>query len=284
MQVKSDAPSILAEKMVRILRQRKERGESDSPLTLEQLAKFADPAATTPTIIRAVAPARKTFKAHALAARQELAAPLALHEDVPRLAASPELLLFALGCARTPSNHAVSVAEMKRKLTGKLQVAFQEAMQRRIADEALPLGVGWVLMNRAKKLFLLTDLHTGREQMKVQATEVAAEPSTEYSVLGTRYSVPSTPQPSPRIDADFDIAFTRLDRQSGGHNFVSLVDLRRELPLGREAFDAELRQLRLAGRYTLSAAEGRHGLSPIEQEAGIVEDGTLLLYVSRKSP
>ena len=40
----------------------------------------------------------------------------------------------------------------------------------------------------------------------------------------------------------------------------------------------------LAGRYSLSAAEGRHGLTPEEREAGILEDGTLLLYVSRKTP
>jgi hypothetical protein len=284
MRVKTDSPSILAEKMVRILRQRKERGESDNPLTLEQLAKLADPAATTPTIVRAVAPARKAFKAHAIAARQELGAPLALHEDVPHLAASPVLLLFALGCARTPTNHAVSVAEIKRKLTSKLQAAFQEALQQRIAAESLPPSVGWVLMNRAKKLFLLTDLHTGREQEKIQATEISAEPSTQYSVLSTQYSVPSIPAPPSRIGADFDAVFARLDRQGGGHNFVNLVDLRRELSLGREEFNAELRQLRLSGSYTLSAAEGRHGLSSTEQEAGIVEDGTLLLYVSRKSP
>ena len=29
-------------------------------------------------------------------------------------------------------------------------------------------------------------------------------------------------------------------------------------------------------------AEGRHGLSPEEREAGITEDGALLLYVSRR--
>jgi hypothetical protein len=40
--------------------------------------------------------------------------------------------------------------------------------------------------------------------------------------------------------------------------------------------------LRRAGRYTLSTAEGRHGLSPEEREAGIHEDGATLLYVSRK--
>ena len=60
------------------------------------------------------------------------------------------------------------------------------------------------------------------------------------------------------------------------------MDLRRALPFDRATFDAGLDALRRAGRYTLSAAEGRYGITPEEQEAGIVEDGTLLLYVSRK--
>lgn len=283
MPVKSDAPSILADKMVQILRQRKERGECDSPLTLEQLAKLADPQATK-TVTLAANLARKTFGAHALAARRDVHAPVSLLEDLPHLAAGPELLMYMLSSARTASNHASSVAELKRKLTSKLQAVFQDAVQRRIAENALPPGVGWLLIRNAKKLFLLTDLHTGRKEEKQEpATPITLEtPSTQYSVLGTSYSAPTTPPP--RLCADFDAVFARLDRAAGGHNFVSLVDLRRELPLGRAAFDTELRQLRLAGRYTLSAAEGRHGLSATEQEAGIVEDGTLLLYVSRKSP
>ena len=54
--------------------------------------------------------------------------------------------------------------------------------------------------------------------------------------------------------------------------------------MSTDVFNAELRKLRVAGRYTLSAAEGRHGISPEEHAAGIVEDGSLLLYVSRKAP
>jgi hypothetical protein len=282
MPVKSDVASILAEKMVRILRQRKEGGEIDSPLTLEELAKLADPEATNSEILAANL-ARKAFGAYALAARRDVHAPVALLEDLPQLIAGPELLMYLLSSARTASNHASSVAELKKRLTSKLQAAFQEAVQQRMGDEALPPGAGWVLIKNTKKLFLLTDLHTRRTLEKKEPEQTNDEkPATpQYSVLSTQYSVPT---PRPRIDANFDTVFARLDRQSGGHNFVSLVDLRRELPLGRAAFDNELRQLRLAGRYTLSAAEGRHGLSPVEHEAGIVEDGTLLLYVSRKSP
>jgi hypothetical protein len=40
--------------------------------------------------------------------------------------------------------------------------------------------------------------------------------------------------------------------------------------------------VRRQGRYSLSAAEGRHGISPEERDAGIIEDGSLLLFASCK--
>ena len=68
----------------------------------------------------------------------------------------------------------------------------------------------------------------------------------------------------------------------GSHNFVSLVALRRAVGVTADVFDHGLRQLRVAGRYTLSAAEGRHGITAEEQQAAIQEDGVLLLYVSQR--
>ncbi len=95
-----------------------------------------------------------------------------------------------------------------------------------------------------------------------------------------------TPVPASEPKAEFarafDETFRRLDVQGRSHNFVSILELRRGLPFDRQAFDAGLRELRRAGRYTLSAAEGKQGVRPEEQEAGIIEDGALLLYVSRK--
>jgi hypothetical protein len=60
------------------------------------------------------------------------------------------------------------------------------------------------------------------------------------------------------------------------------VKLRQQVPVEREHFDEELNRLRRANRYTLSAAESRHGVSEEEREAGIVEHGSLLLFVSRR--
>jgi hypothetical protein len=80
----------------------------------------------------------------------------------------------------------------------------------------------------------------------------------------------------------FGEAFERLDQERGSHNLVSLVGLRQAVPVERALFDERFQQLRREGRYSLSAAEGRHGVSAEEREAGFTENGTLLLYVSRR--
>ena len=124
-------------------------------------------------------------------------------------------------------------------------------------------------MSKKPHLFLLEDVHHGR---RLERPAPARTP------------VPSNVSPPADFARAFDEAFQRLNHHHGSHNFVSLVEMRRALPMGRDQFDAELRKLRVAGRYTLSGAEGRHGLSPEDREAGITEDGSLLLYVSRKLP
>ena len=85
------------------------------------------------------------------------------------------------------------------------------------------------------------------------------------------------------LQTRFQTAFLNLDRKAGSHNLVSLVDLRDAMKdVARVDFDRGLRELRKGGIFSLSAAEGRHGLKPEEKAAGILEDGTLLLYVSQR--
>ena len=99
-------------------------------------------------------------------------------------------------------------------------------------------------------------------------------------------NVPSGPKTTVPPPADFatafDAAFTQLDREAGSTNFVILTALRRALPFSRAAFDAGFRRLREAGRYTLSPAEDGHGIDEKQRKAGIHEEGTLLLFVSRR--
>jgi hypothetical protein len=123
---------------------------------------------------------------------------------------------------------------------------------------------------KKRLFFLLTDV-ASREGERPESFAPAEASARSGSLL--------TPAD---FAAPFVTAFDRLDRAAGGHNFVSLVALRPAIPAPRAAFDAGLHELRRNGQFTLSAAEGRHGVTAEEQEAGIREDGTLLLYVSRR--
>ena len=65
-------------------------------------------------------------------------------------------------------------------------------------------------------------------------------------------------------------------------NFVKLADLRAALPLSRAEFDAQLRAERLARRFTLDKSEGnRVTLTQAEKDAGVIENGERLVYISR---
>src|SRR6266550_154264 len=50
----------------------------------------------------------------------------------------------------------------KKKLTAKLQMHFQEVVDRQMEENSLPTKVGWFLINRSKNLFLLSDWHTSK--------------------------------------------------------------------------------------------------------------------------
>jgi len=258
----------LAERLVRVLRESR-AGGSDYPLSLGRLVQRAQPGADVALVTQAIA--RPLFQGEVVLALHKpkdlLASPAARAGDEDRLADSPLLLEAALLAARSAVKQVCTIAELKKKVIPALQQRFEDAVRRRIEVRSLPAAVGCLAQGKGKQLlFLMRDVSTG------------ASPRSPDSR-------PAAPAPAPAaVDfaRAFEDAFRRLEQQARMPNFVSLVDLRRTLACDRARFDAGLRQLRLAGRYTLSAAEGRHGLRPEEQEAGIVEDGALLLYVSRK--
>ncbi len=255
------APAELAARLVEALRARRELGKGAYPLLLRQLTACVDRDAGEPLILKAIN--TKIFRGHALAVRSKtLEAPVALLEDLEQLADANATLEFMLTELSKPTDQAFSVAVLKAKVTAKLQKSFQGAVSRRLEQDGLPETVGWITISRTKRLFLWSVLHQNR---------LPAGPPE-----------PAHVEP-PSFPVAFEDAFRRLDRAQGGHNFVSLAELRRAVPAARAAFDHGLRELRRAGRFGLAAAEGRHGLTAEQQEAGIVEDGTLLLYVSRKS-
>jgi hypothetical protein len=259
----------LSEKLVQALIEQRERGPDAYPAELHHLVEQTGLAPAARVLTQALG--KEPFRGQALLALPKRPdSPVVLTDDRERLLASPRLLRLVLGTARTPDNQAVSVSDLARKFTQNLQGDFRAAVNRQVSERSLPDDLGVLFVKKKPLLFLLADLNAG---------SLPARPP----VLPQPRTPPSEPKPAPMDFAHrFDEAFVRLDRERGGHNHVSLVELRRAVPMERAAFDAGLQHLRRAGRYTLSAAEGRHGLRADEQDAGIAEEGSLLLFVSRR--
>lgn len=277
---------VLAENLLRVLEGQRALGEAHYPPTFGQLLQLTEPNLSATLLTKVLAlPAVKTRLLVTLKdAKHRALAPVGLAEDAAQLAASPRLLQVVLELCRTPSQQLFTLAEVKKPVAPALAAAFAENIHRRLASRTLPAGIGSLLLKAKPMLFLLSDVHSTSAPKR----EVPAEPIQRQGEVPAE-SVPSptaVASSSPPFDfaVRFDAAFRELERQARLPNFVSLVELRPALACDRATFDAELRKLRLAGRYTLSAAEGRHGIRPEEQDAGIVEDGALLLFVSRKVP
>jgi hypothetical protein len=262
------APEVeLAENLVQTLREQRQRGDDAYPLTLDRLIALARPGADAGLLKKALV--QPAFKEGVwLAVKNRPDTPVALAEDLDRLADSPLLLETALRLARTDATQIFKPADLKGKVVPALKKPLEEAVRRRAEARSLPPTVGCLLQRKTPLLFLLSDVGAAPPPRPTPPPPAAA----------------AAVRPTPAVDfaRAFDEAFGRLDRQRGGHNHVSLVDLRRAVPVDRPTFDAGLQDLRRASRYTLGAAEGRHGISPADQEAGLHEDGSLLLYVSRR--
>jgi hypothetical protein len=229
------------------------------PLTLTQLVQRTD-AGASPELVRQ-ALKEKSFKPQVvLALANHLDSPLVLVADVPRLASSPLLLETVLAAIRTSNNQAVPAADLGKKLDKALRQPFAHHLALLLERGNLPASIGCLRIKTKPFLFLWKD------------TKIAAFNETPDTVVEMPVD----------FAQHFEEAFCKIDRDKGGSNFVSLVALRQALPMEHAVFDAGLDQLRRTGRYTLSSAEGRHGVSDEERAAGILEEGTLLLYVSRK--
>ena len=260
----------LSEQLVRVLTEQREG--ANYPLPLDRLFDLTATAAASS--VRKQALGKEPFRSQALLALPKRAdGPVALSADRARLLSSPSLLHGVLDAARTPDNQAVAAADLVKKLPKTLQIDFRGHLQRQIASRGFPETIGLIYSKKKPLLFFRADL---------DAAPILPLPApTKGNEVAAKRAEPIAPPPVDFAHC-FEEAFVRLDRERGGHNHVSLVDLRRAVPVERGAFDAGLQQLRRAGRYSLSAAEGRHGISEDERTAGIVEDGSLLLFVSRR--
>jgi hypothetical protein len=262
---------LLAARLLQELQARRETG-SGYPCSLAELVETVQPDVDEEVLAAALK--QKRLKSRVvLAFPEDPAAPIALAEDEEQLAADPALLESALAAARTDADQALPLAAVAKKVHKDLRSAFTAAVSEQVTDRTLPATVGVLRIKKKPHLFLLIDLHT----VPPRPTPTRLEAPT-----------PAAPAPAPAPVLDFapafEEAFRRLDALHGAHNFVSLVELRAALPLfDRAGFDAGLHALR-GKQFTLSAAEGRHGLTRAELDAGIRErDGALLLFVSRRA-
>jgi hypothetical protein len=269
----------LADKLLRVLQSQRGLGPESYPLPVKRLVELTDPVAAPALVKKALN--KRSFLKEAIPAHARLPdAPVALAADLDRLAASPLLLEFLLRQARTGATQAFTVSKLKTKAAGKVRKPFQEAVTRQVGEGMLPPTVAWVSISGRKLLFLLSDLRAG----KPPAPGPQAAPASPAPAPPAPAPASAEPAATGDFRAAFEGAFARLDREGGGHNFVSLIALRQAVPVARADFDRELRRLRQAGVYTLSAAEGRDGISAEERAAGITEEGSLLLFVSRNTP
>jgi hypothetical protein len=272
---------ILGQKVLVALR----TSPATAPPTLEQLATLAGGA--SPELMRKALADKDVKKELLVAIPGEPASPVLRIADRDTFAGSPALLHCLLRMGRSPDTQALPMADLSRKLDRTLRYTFETTLENQLETHHLPAGVGCLKIRKVPHLFLLEELSISSES--ASSPRFAPEgplPARNDQSSGAGVGGPA-PLPPPAItptefERRFAQTFEHLDRQRGSVNLVSLVALRRELGVERGLFDRELQRLRREGRYTLQAAEGRHGLTEEERQAGLVEDGTLLLFVSRR--
>jgi hypothetical protein len=263
--------AVLAGRLLELLRA--ERAAGRYPVPIRRLAELADTTPAAPLFKKALKhPTLETFQTPWPGADEPH---IALADDLTRLAASADLLTALLVACETADADAFPAYALLDKLDGskgKAKNLLRKTLGEALTGEAaLPPGIGVVRVGGGKKqkpvrhFFRLDRLRTGPA-----ATRPAAAPAPPPAAGRTDFA------------AAFAAAFDRIDRATGGNNFVSLVDLRAAMPdVPREVFDAELQALRRARRYWLKSAEGYDGLRHEERAAAIPEEGELLLHVSR---
>lgn len=109
--------------------------------------------------------------------------------------------------------------------------------------------------------------------------KTSAPPATRaHTVTGTVMKAAA-----PGLGANEQAVLSTFDRLDRGQNYVLLYDMRLELPIGRDAFNEAVNNLRRAKILSLDSDDGRHvRLTSDERAAGIQEAGSNLVYAQRR--
>jgi hypothetical protein len=147
---------------------------------------------------------------------------------------------------------------------------------------------------QAHPLYGKASAESSKKSADVQAAQRSAPLPQEGPVDKAPYDRPSSgsgatkmnPMPHPDSPGAVDHLANLVHRLDKGDNMVHLADLRESSPgWSHEDFNKAMRQARVVGRITLSAHEGRHGLTERDRSSAIPQDpgnptGTQLGYAS----
>lgn len=254
---------------------RRMRGTEAYPPTAEELFKEAGVEGTPPQL--AMRGAKKHFLTSAKEPSAKHQRPRAhyanalvfLREDTDSARVFARVLTWALKLARDDNNNLHTRSVLTSLVPIHMEAPFRTSLVDCVEGTALPpAGVGLLRKEGDAQWFLLSDVLSSGPVKAVVEQPAKGNGAT----------------PLPPFPEAFGQAFEELDRESGKHNYVLLHDLRRRLSqIPRPDFDRGLNELRRSKAYSLDSADGRHvRLTPEQQEAGIREAGSLLVYVARR--
>lgn len=254
------------EKLHAILEAQRRLGPASYPPTVGRLLELAgEPELVAPLFKKHPSSSRISVLAPGkLLASERPAVLVFLTADLESVARSEAMFRKALAAAWTEKKNIFVVGELAKKLPTQLRPAFSKHWADAVKRADLPQGFASLQGDKTTYVFRLEDVRPRPGTLDGSA----------HSHAGHRAD----------FAARFREAFDRLDRQTGGQNYVTLHALRAALAdVARADFDAGLRALRETQQYTLDASDGRHGgVSAEELDAAIVEAGSRLVYAARK--
>lgn len=285
----------LADLLLDALWSARNAGADDYPAAVGRLAERIERKPGDPKAKEALR--SKAFKQRAFVAwprkssrkpKFENEALVCLEADIDRLADSDLLLRYVFRLATSTKSRAFSLPKLRDELTssGEIHKRFQRACERRIAEQRLPPWMRWLETSNTRLFFRIDDVQPSLADSNAQSAPASANVGEDCRVASAPTTAGTEPAPPKTIDfqAAFEEAFTRIDRATGGRNFIKLHALRQALTrFDRPTFDRGIQALRFAGRFTLETSEGLHAtLTPQERDAGIPSSDGLLIYASRR--
>ena len=288
----AESPEALAARLAGIVKSQRHASADACPVPLGRLLKLADcdlAAKQITNVLKLPAFAGKVAVCQAASDGSTAEPAFVLRDDIPELL--PKLAVLALRLAANavpkPKKGKASAGPPPKStlfaakdLSAALMASKDDADGFTAAvDGAASLGsdVAWLRLKGQRVYFRRQDVEPAGVAGGAAVPAAPQQPSHATSSL--------PPAPPADFAAAFEAAYSRVDARGGNWNMVPVLDLRRELPqFARQQFDAGLRALRLANRYTMDSAQGGDvRLSEEQRQAGIQEGSSLLVYVSRKS-